>query len=549
MSRRGIRLGASLALFLLAAASSGFSQGFTEDFDGTTPPSNWTLSAPVPSPGGVGWDFDNTPVGMPGGSTFGASLRSLNYNDGVDFSNGLANSGSATSPVLVVTGSPVTITWQCNYNTELGSTFDQRFMEVIDPAFGTVMAGGSYQVFNTAPAPRTCGGIGVFHSHTVDITGVLGAATNFQIRFRFNSVDSVANGGQGWFVDSLSVTGACADTLPPTTPASLTPADGAIVISPPAVTLAWAASTDTSSCGPSGIAYYVVELDDVNPPVAPYVFTASPAVTSVSAGVLAPGTYYWRVRAVDVAGLVSPDSAIFTLVVEAPAPPGDADGLHVNTSARGAQTGDPGFVDPVIDETPNFSAIYRDPNTFDTAVGLRFQVSADPLFATIVADSGSVAITPNVPKDSRCPDLSCPVDLQRDTVYYWRIQFTDSGGLTGPFSPAQSFRIGDDFEFGVRNGSSHHGRRCFVATAAFGADSPVTSGLASFRRESLERTGAGSILSRWYATAGAALSMLVPSASVAPESAGSAAPGSALGWTVGIAVLALALGTALARCR
>ncbi len=503
---RTLRVLSLALLFGVLAAGNAQAQGYTEDFDGVAPPTNWTLSAPV---GGVGWAFDNTPVAMPGGSTFGASLRSLNFNDGVDFANGLTVTGNATTATLIVTGSPVTISWQCNWAAEAGSTFDQRFLEVINPGLGTVMAGGSFQVFDTAPAPRTCGASGVFHSHTVDITSVLGAATSFQIRFRFNSVDATINTGGGWFVDSLSVVGACLDTTPPTIPTLLTPADAAVVISPPAVTLTWSDSTDTATCGPGGVAGYVVELDDTNPLVLPYVFSASPAVATVSAGVLAPGTYYWRVRSVDIWGNVSADSAIFSFTAEAPAAPLAPDGLFVNETGDGAQAGDPGFVDPVTDQQPEFSAIYRDANTSDSANVLRYQISLDPTFTVVLSDSGDVGFSPSIAKDTRCPDLACPIVLDRNTVYYWRIRFTDVGGLVGPFSSPQSFRIGDDFEFGVRHGSSHHGRRCYVATAAFGGESAEVERLASFRQGVVERSGAGRVFSRWYATTGAPISSLV----------------------------------------
>lgn len=497
----------SLALLLgILAAGNARAQGYTEDFDGAAAPTDWTLTAPA---GGVGWAFDNTPVAMPGGSTFGASLRSLNYNDGVDYDNGAANSGSATSPGLIVTGSPVTVTWQCNWSCETGGTFDQRFMEVIDPALGTAMVGGSFQVFDGAAGAQDCALSGTFHSHTIDITSVLGAATGFRVRFRFNSVDSLFNASPGWFVDSLSVAGACVDSTPPSTPTLLLPTDGSIIPSPPAVTLTWSDSTDTASCVGSGIAGYVVELDDTNPLVLPYVFSATPAVATASAGVLPPGTYFWRVRAVDLAGNVSADSAIFSFTAEPPLAPLAPDGLFVNESVDGAQSGEAGFVDPVIDEQPKFSAVYRDANVTDNANVLRYQISLDPTFTVVLSDSGDVGFSPSIAKDSRCQDLDCPITLDRDTVYYWRIRFTDVGGLVGPFSTPQSFRIGDDFEFGVRKGSTHHGRRCYVATAAFGGETGGVEGLSSFREGVVERSGAGRVFSRWYATTGAPLSTLV----------------------------------------
>jgi hypothetical protein len=125
-----------------------------------------------------------------------------------------------------------------------------------------------------------------------------------------------------------------------------------------------------------------------------------------------------------------------------------------------------------------------------------------------------------------------PTDLLRDTIYFWRCQFTDVGGLTGPFSAAQSFRIGDDFEFGVRRGSSHHGRNCFVATAAYGAESHEVSTLKSFRKEVLESAGAGRLFSRWYAANGSAIA-----------DAASSTPASRCAVRIGLAPVAWATGS------
>jgi len=482
-------------------------QSYSENFDGVTPPTDWTLAAPV---GGVGWAFDATSATAPGGPTF-SGTRSLNYNNGIDFANGATNSGTADSPTLTVIATPVTVTFQCNWDTEFGSTWDQKWMEVINPTTGVALAGGSFQVYDLAPAPRTCPGSGVWHSHTIDITAALAGATAFRIRFRLNTIDSAANWGAGWFVDNLSVTNACADTLPPTSPLLLSPPDAGYAVSPPGVVLDWSDSTDTSSCGPSGIAGYIVEVDTTNPPVAPFSFSANPVVSTATTTVLAPGVYFWQVRAVDVGGLQSANSTVWSFTVEAPLAPVAADTLFVNETAVGAQLGRSGFVSPVIDLEPSFSAIYRDGNTFDSAAGVEFQVADDPAFAlaSLVYSSPILSLVPALPVNTRCPDMVIPLELRRDSTYFWRCRFTDSGGLLGVWSASQSFQTGDDYDFGARPGSKNHSKKCFVATAAWGGVTPEVSGLMAFRSGVLEPTAVGRAFSRSYRAIGPSMASAI----------------------------------------
>ncbi|MEK7470055.1 MAG: hypothetical protein AAB074_22025 [Planctomycetota bacterium] len=523
--------GLALALVLVAAvgASAQAPLPFTETFDaGAGLPVGWTETHTSVSVPPVQWSVDATPAGLvgpgPDGPTFGGSVGSLNYNDGTNFAGTGSNSGNVTSPEIstVGAGGTIVVTFRCNYQTETtAGTFDVRQMQVLNGATLAVISTFNFQTTGV-PVPQTCAAMGTYHAHTLSVP--IGVVPTVRIRYLFNTVDGVGNAFDGWFVDSLGVT--CPDAIAPTVPTLLTPADASIV-SAGAVPLDWTDSTDTTSCGAGTIANYVVEVDITNPPVAPFSFTASPTVSTVITTPLPVGVYFWRVRAVDAAGNVSANSTVFSFTIEPPFPP-VADSLFVNESTAGAQTGRSGFVDPVIDESPNFSAIYNDPNTIDFAIGLRFQIAADPTFLVLDFDSGPLGIAPFLAQGERTPDLTIGINLLRDTVYYWRIQFTDLGGLTGAFSTAQSFRIGDSFEFGVRGGSTHHGRRCYVSTAAFEGPSPQVEGLMKWREGSLEASSAGQVASRWYGTAGAACS-----------NAARRAPGAA---RVGLAPLATAAG-------
>jgi hypothetical protein len=491
---------ALVALWALSAAVPASAQSipYSETFDAGSLPAGWTETHTDLGVPAVQWSVDATPATVAGGpSTFGGSTGSLNYNDGTNYDTGVTNSGSVTSPAITVGGAAsISVSFQCNYQTETAlTTFDIRTMQVLD---GTSLAVITTLVCNSASPGATCAAMGTFHAHGYQV--VLPAmTTSVRIRFTFNTVDGILNTFAGWFVDNLSVT--CGDTALPTTPTLLFPIGGAPVTT--GATLDWTDATDTDDCGPGTVTGYQVEVDTTNPPLAPFSFSATPATSTVTTGALPVGTYFWRVRAVDAAGNLGAYTAVESFVVEPALAPLAPDTLFLNEQNDGAQNGDGGLVDPVVDQQPVFSAIYRDGNTTDTASQLQFQVSDDPTFTTVVFDSLLVTLGALLPDDTRCPDQQISIPLQKDSVYYWRIRFTDNGGLTGPYSAPQTFRIGDGYDFGERVGSSHRSRHgCWVATAAWNGQTEEVLGLMRFRSEVLEASGAGSWFSRAYAAAG-----------------------------------------------
>ncbi|MCC6740710.1 MAG: hypothetical protein IT452_16835 [Planctomycetia bacterium] len=506
-----MKLSAALVLALALGASAQVAAPYYENFDSGVP-AGWTFDAP--STEGVGWGVDATPalIGGVTPSTFppaSPSAGSLNFNDGVDFEDTTpeAVKGYATSPAIDITGlgGTVIIWWSMAYEVEPFAypAFDIREIYILDDT-DTIVA--TFQVGEVGSgadielAPTT------WATYFFDASVVLAGSTSCKFQVVFSSVDEGLNDYSGWFIDDVRVT--CGDSVPPPGVTHLTPPDGAIVTAP--VALDWTDSADTSDCGSGQIFGYTYEVDD-DPLFGSIDFTALVTTSDAAVAGVPAGTWYWRVLAIDTGLNFSPYSTSTSFVVEPALPPAAPDSRFVNESSPGAQGGDAGFVNPVVDQRPAFSAVYRDPNTVDNAIGLRFQVSEDPTFLTLDFDSGSVAIAPVLPKDTRCPDLTVNVDLQHDTVYYWRIQFTDASGATGPFSASQSFRIGDDFEFGVRKGSSHHGRRCYVATAAFGADSEPVRAFQDFRAARLESIGAGELASRAYVAIGSRAADVAPS--------------------------------------
>jgi hypothetical protein len=515
------RLACAVFVAALAAGANAQSVIYNEDFE--TGGVGWTFDAAV---GGCAWAIDGSPaasfalfscggLGSPVSqpTVFGGA-NALNFNNGTDMDYGTATTtgNSATGPLITLsTVVGVTMTMQDFYEMDSCAipNIHRRFVEWLD-ASGTVIkvvqltyADGPDTESSCAPPPLppaggTPGNWNDHHMHTFDLSTL--SSTTFRLRFRveLDTAAGIETSCTGWFVDDIQIICPLVDASAPTTPALLFPADGACVSSP--VPFDWTDSTDTAPCGPGTIDHYDIEIDSA---------IGFPAPTVISVGVSnvslfgPPGTFFWRVRAFDATGNASPYSSIFTFDNELPLLPLTPDSLFVNDDTDGAQNGDPGFADPVPDQTPVFSAIFHDPNCSDAAVSLRMQVSTDPTFVTLDFDSGTVALPVPVPIDTRCPDITINVSLNRGTVYFWRILFSDASGAS-PFSVAQSFRIGDDFEFGVRHGSTHHGRRCWIATAACGSESaPAVERLQAWRSGSLEAVPAGRLASRSYHVVGA----------------------------------------------
>ena len=153
----------------------------------------WTLDAAM---GGVGWAMDGTPAAPRTGA------ESLNYNDGVDFDSGGANSGAATSPEIGIAGhtSPALVFW-CNYSTETtGTAKDKRWLRVSADNFVNNVI--NQQLAGTATAPYQCGAMGAWHRHVVPLNPDWG---RIKVRFFFESIDAANNAGAGWAIDDLSV--------------------------------------------------------------------------------------------------------------------------------------------------------------------------------------------------------------------------------------------------------------------------------------------------------------------------------------------------------
>ena len=88
----------------------------------------------------------------------------------------------------------------------------------------------------------------------------------------------------------------------------------------------------------------------------------------------------------------------------------------------------------ISDGTPEFSAIYSDPNSAGAAVHYRIHVSASASWSPLVWDSGQTAMA-TTSNGARSPDISyAGPALASSTAYYWRIKFWDDKGAESAWS-------------------------------------------------------------------------------------------------------------------
>jgi hypothetical protein len=104
----------------------------------------------------------------------------------------------------------------------------------------------------------------------------------------------------------------------------------------------------------------------------------------------------------------------------------------------------------VTDTTPEFSAIYNDPDTGDVANKYWIQVDDNSDFGSTIWDSGSSGTAMNnLTEGYRCSDITyggASTDLQWGTKYYWRIKFWDEGGAEGDWSTEEAYFVMDVFK-------------------------------------------------------------------------------------------------------
>ncbi len=126
---------------------------------------------------------------------------------GGNFDTGATNSGTVISPLVSLPNAgPIELSFNFLLQTE-GSTF-------YDAAELAIDAGGGFQTLlsttdNTLPSNGTGG---AWQTATADLTGFAG--NDITLRWSFNTIDSIANGFEGWYLDDILITGPTTDPDP-----------------------------------------------------------------------------------------------------------------------------------------------------------------------------------------------------------------------------------------------------------------------------------------------------------------------------------------------
>lgn len=199
------------------------------------------------------------------------------------------------------------------------------------------------------------------------------------------------------------------ETSPPSVPVLVSPSNGATVPTS-IVALDWLESTDNT-----GVASYEVEVDSSSAFTAPLVFSAAPAASEAQTPPLANGTYYWRVRAVDLFGNKSGWSGIWTFMV------------NVNDGAAPSV--------PVLLVPGNGVTMAMNPVTFDWldstdtggsgVAGYTIEVDDATDFATPVASSWVVTSGASI--------------MLPNATYWWRVRAADNAGNVSGWSEVRVF--------------------------------------------------------------------------------------------------------------
>jgi len=144
-------------------------------------------------------------------------------------------------------------------------------------------------------------------------------------------------------------------------------------------------------------------------------------------------TYYWRIKFWDQNDFQneSPWSATAAFTMNT-TPTEPTDPLTEST------------VNPikVYDTTPEFSAIFNDPDSGDTGNHYQIQVSTVSNFSSVLWDSGQTSVSA-ITNGARSPEISyggTPLPLD-GTLYYWRIKFWDNNGTQSNWSSTATFRM------------------------------------------------------------------------------------------------------------
>ncbi len=148
-----------------------------------------------------------------------------------------------------------------------------------------------------------------------------------------------------------------------------------------------------------------------------------------------PGqTYYWRIKFWDNGSIFNESDWSSTSQFTANESPTAPTSLLTEGTTNPTQ---------VADLTPEFSAIFNDPNTGDTGAYYQIQVNTASNFSgTSMWDSTKTSMT-STAIGARSPDISYAGTALtfNGTTYYWRIKFWDNNNIEGAWSSTVQFTM------------------------------------------------------------------------------------------------------------
>lgn len=225
--------------------------------------------------------------------------------------------------------------------------------------------------------------------------------------------------------DPAGSASAVCDASPPYAVTPSSPLNGSYVLTN-TPTLTWSATTDDNSAGSgetTGVDHYELQYS-TTPGFTP---STTMTVSNISGtdhtpSALPNGTYYWRVRAFDVAGnaldWTSVSINVYTFIVnmDAPSLVSPSDGSAFNNDP-------PGELPPTFQWTEVSGA-----NGYLLEIDVQTPITASPAYSFNVSGGSTTSYT--------------PIAIFGDDTYYWRVSATNGGGTTiGIYSNVWSFSV------------------------------------------------------------------------------------------------------------
>ncbi|HOW28125.1 MAG TPA: fibronectin type III domain-containing protein, partial [Elusimicrobiota bacterium] len=287
--------------------------------------------------------------------------------------------------------------------------------------------GGSHLDKFQARASTTTAGAGPFQPDWSDIETGLSPNDSYSNAWSVpgSFFDSLPQGQNYVSVRVLDVVGNASDvktdaffirkdTVPPSIPNPLTPADGTVT-STASLTFDWDNAMDETS----GILSYSLELS-TNAFFTPLFYSSSPVSSQFAPGPLPSGQYYWRVRARDPAVNTSAFSSTFSVTVDT-IPPSIAIGNSLLNGDTTWQRIDPGAVYDVDFLDAGYSHLKS----------ARYSVwNSTGQSGTLLISFESGLIADNIGSDTRTEDWAVDYALLQNGTNYVTLRVEDLAGHT-----------------------------------------------------------------------------------------------------------------------